>query len=79
MQKDLEGVLFKNDKGGNEKRPDYRGTIMIEGKTYKLSSWVNTIKQGDKAGEKFLSIKAELDNGKQSAPAPSQPETDLPF
>ena len=79
MQKDLEGVLFKNDKGGNEKRPDYRGTIMIEGKTYKLSSWVNTIKQGDKAGEKFLSIKAELEQPKQGTPAPSHPETDLPF
>jgi len=79
MQKDLEGVLFKNDKGSNEKRPDYRGTIMIEGKTYKLSSWVNTIKQGDKAGEKFLSIKAELGQPNQSTPAPSQPETDLPF
>jgi len=50
------GALFKNDKGGNDKRPDRRGKINIEGVEYKLSGWLRTPKQG---GDQFLSLKAE--------------------
>ena len=48
------GVLFKNDKEGNEKRPDYKGSIQIEGVEYWLSAWIKDGKRG-----KFLSLKAE--------------------
>ena len=33
------GVLFSNDKKGNEKAPDFKGDIMIEGKIHKISGW----------------------------------------
>ena len=49
--KDGSGSLFKNDKGGNDKRPDYRGDIMLDGKVYELAAW---IKEGNKG--KFMSL-----------------------
>jgi hypothetical protein len=54
------GALFINDKGDNEKRPDYRGTINIEGVIYKLAGWKRELR--DETGKitgKMLSIKAE--------------------
>lgn len=41
-------ALFKNDKGDNDKRPDYRGTVTINGVEYKLSGWIASKKDGEK-------------------------------
>ena len=46
------GVLFTNDKGDNENRPDYTGKINIDGTEKRLAAWV---KNSDKVGD-FLSI-----------------------
>lgn len=46
------GVLFVNDKGDNEKRPDYRGTINVGGMEYEISGWKRTSSKGTK----FLSL-----------------------
>jgi uncharacterized protein (DUF736 family) len=46
------GVLFKNDKKGNEKAPDYTGKLNVEGKDWSLAAWVKE----SKTGTKFLSI-----------------------
>lgn len=40
-------IVFKNDKGDNEKRPDYTGSINIEGKEYALSMWAKSGKKGE--------------------------------
>lgn len=50
-------TLFPNDKQGNEKRPDYRGTLQIDGVKYKLSVWNRTAK----SGKAFLSGQIEPD------------------
>lgn len=73
------GVLFKNDKEGNEKRPDYKGSIQIEGVEYWLSAWVKEGKNG-----KFMSLKAEPKKTAQEAYTqasnlPSNFEDDIPF
>lgn len=60
----LSGVLFKNDKDGNEKRPDYKGSAEIEGVQYWVSAWIRNGAKG-----KFMSMKYEAKE-KQSAPAP---------
>lgn len=39
-------ILFKNDKEGNEKRPDYTGTINIDGDEYRLAAWIKEGKKG---------------------------------
>ncbi len=36
------GLLAKNDKQGNESRPDYRGSINVDGREYWLSAWIKT-------------------------------------
>lgn len=56
------GTLFKNDKGDNDKRPDYKGKIDINGTEYNLSAWVKVMKDGT---GKFLSLKADA---KKDAP-----------
>ena len=35
-----QGSLFKNDKKGNEKAPDYRGTANVSGVVFEISGWI---------------------------------------
>lgn len=46
------GVLFRNDKKGNDKAPDYTGKLNVQGKDWALAAWVKE----SKAGTKFLSM-----------------------
>lgn len=67
------GILSRNDKGDNEKRPDMRGQINIEGKEYWLSGWT---REGNKG--RFLSLKAEpKDKNKPNQQAPTSGVADL--
>lgn len=68
------GSIFKNDKKGNDKAPDYSGNAMVHGKEVKIALWV---KDGNKG--KFFSVKVE-DKQESSAPKPAEKEDDgLPF
>lgn len=77
----MSGVLFKNDKKGNDKRPDYRGSAVIDNVDLNISAW---IKRSQKTGDAFMSLRFEA---KVAAPkrAPVMDETpfdddkDLPF
>jgi uncharacterized protein (DUF736 family) len=64
------GVLFPNDKKGNEKRPDLTGDLNVDGVEYKLSAW----KKASKSGNNFLSISVQLKEGQQppKAAAPAK-------
>ena len=76
------GVLFKNDKKGNDKRPNYRGSAVIDNVDLNISAW---IKRSQKTGDAFMSLKFEP---KQAAPpkrvpmmdeTPFDDDKDLPF
>jgi hypothetical protein len=41
------GVLFSNNKKGNERAPDFKGDIMVDGKVIKLSGWKRTSAYGE--------------------------------
>lgn len=43
--------MFKNDKGSNPNRPDYKGDAMVNGCHVEISAWVKDGKKG-----KFLSL-----------------------
>lgn len=75
-------ALFENDKAGNEKRPDRRGTAQINGVEYKLSGWIKTSKDG----KRFLSGTIEPTKTNESAPPANQQQQgqqdksdDVPF
>ena len=59
------GALFRNDKAGNDKRPDYKGSIDCEGRSYWISAWIRDKKDGS---GKFMSLKLEP---KEQPPAPA--------
>ncbi len=65
------GLLAKNDKQGNENRPDYRGSINVDGREYWLSAWIKQGRDGTKlAGQKYMSLSVQPKDA-QAAPAPS--------
>ena len=78
------GMLFRNDKGDNEKRPDYKGSVNVGGVEYWLSGWVRVAGETSKrAGEKFISMKLEPKEQQaapaRQAPAAQQDDLDVPF
>jgi len=72
------GLLAKNDKQGNESRPDYRGSINVDGVDYWLSAWIKTGRDGTKlAGQKYMSLSvqpkdASYGGAPAAAPAPAR-------
>jgi len=69
-QRDNSGAMFRNDKGDNAARPDYKGKLRVEGKDYRISGWVKTAQS---SGEKFMSLAVDPD---EARPADPQPEGD---
>lgn len=66
--KEGQGSLFKNEKL-NDRQPDFKGTIMIQGVTYEIAAWEKTSQRGTK----FLSLQASLPRDRQEqAPQPRQ-------
>jgi uncharacterized protein (DUF736 family) len=45
------GALFTNDQKGNEKAPNYKGKLNVNGKEYEIAGWVRQGKSGS-----FLSL-----------------------
>ena len=82
------GVLFKNDKEGNEARPDYKGSVNVAGVEYWFSGFIKTAGPNAKnPGSKFLSVAVERKDEKylkpkpasSQAPYPSDFDDDIPF
>jgi hypothetical protein len=73
--KDGQGSLFKNDKDGVETRPDYKGSIRIDGTDYWLSAW---IKEGEKG--KWMSMSAQpKDAPRAKSKAEPLGDSEIPF
>ena len=45
-KRDNSGVLFKADKTDNDRAPQYKGNINVDGKDYWISAWVKEGKSG---------------------------------
>ena len=75
----LSGVLFRNDKGDNPKRPDYKGSYTDgSGNEFWVSAWVK-----DGAKGKFMSFTMQAKEQAQpqstSASVQDDGSGDLPF
>lgn len=77
---ELRGSLFKNDKEGNEARPDYTGTCQIGGVEYRMAAWLKEAA----SGKKYMSFKFDPKEGGTAAPAKRAAQApvennDIPF
>jgi len=50
------GVLFKNEDKRDDRDPDYRGNVNVNGTEFWLDAWINTAK---KSGKKFMSLRVK--------------------
>ena len=76
-KKDNSGVLFKNENKDNERKPDYKGNIMVDGQEYWLSAWIKEGKNGKFMG---LALTPRDEQPPASKPAPKNLEdSDIPF
>lgn len=69
-QKELKGVLFKNDRKETDKQPDYKGSARVGAKDFWLSAWINTSKTD---GKKYMSLSFK-EKEASAEPAPQQQE-----
>ena len=70
-------TLNKNDKGDNQRRPDYRGKLNVDGIEFTLSGWVR-----EGANGKFISGSVTIVEAKQeerAKPAVEGADEDVPF
>jgi hypothetical protein len=72
-----QGALFKNDKEGNPKWPDYTGQCEVDGIEYWLSCWVKE----SKGGKKYMSLSfTPKDKEREEKPAPQGGDPgEIPF
>ena len=69
------GVLFSNReaKGTNERAPDYKGSINVNGVEFWLSAWIKEGREGTKLeGQKYMSLSVQPKDAQPGyAPAPA--------
>jgi hypothetical protein len=76
--KDATGALFKNDKGDNAARPDYRGDAMVNGELMEIAAWIKPLPSD--ASKRYMSLSFKPKQAQQAAPAPRQaPKRDSGF
>lgn len=74
-----EGTLWVQDRSKHPHAPGYTGVIVIEGEKFYLSAWVNTIKDGPKAGQQIIRLRAERPKEKSENAARSTDQGKLPM
>ncbi len=70
------GALFKNDKRGNDKAPDYTGNYTTpDNQTRRIAAWITT----SKAGQTYLALKmSDPQPRQQPAQETQQPQQQQP-
>jgi hypothetical protein len=58
--RELQGSVFFNDRKSKPSHPDYQGSVLVEGKKYRIAAWV----KATKTGSRFLSLQLTLEEAK---------------
>ena len=70
------GVLFANNyKEDGDSRPDFVGSLDVNGTEYRLAGWKNT----SKAGKRYISVKVEDAKPKDEEDNSKKEKEELPF
>ena len=70
------GVLFANNyKEEGDSRPDFVGSLDVNGAEYRLAGWKNT----SKAGKRYISVKVEEPKPKDEEGSSKEEKGELPF
>ena len=77
-KRDNSGVLFKSDKIENERSPQYKGNITVEGKDYWISAWIKEGKSGKFMGL-AVSPKEPIAKPSERSKATNFDDDSLPF
>jgi hypothetical protein len=77
-QRELSGVLFKNDKKTTAKHPDYKGRATIDGQEFYLSAWIKEGRNGKFMSLSFKSSADQRESASNGQRAPMDDE-DIPF
>ena len=78
-QRDNSGVLFKSDKIENERSPQYKGNITVEGKDYWISAWVKEGKSGKFMGLAVSPKEEYKPKTSERSKTTNFDDSDLPF
>lgn len=78
-QRDNSGSFFKNDKKTSDKHPDYKGSAMIGGVEYWVSTWVKTSNSGVKFFSQSFTAKEKRQPGDAPTATSHASDDDLPF
>ena len=70
------GVLFTNDQKGNDKAPNYKGKVNVNGKDMEVAGW---IKEGKNGAYISLSFKEPFVKDKNQVKTWKPTEGDMPF
>jgi len=76
IEKDNSGLIFKNTKKTEDKHPDYKGQIKVNGAVKDIGLWVRK----DKNGASFFGVLLNEPKSKEQSTQPTQNQKDdLPF
>jgi hypothetical protein len=78
-QRDNSGVLFRNEKKDNERAPEYKGNITVDGKDYWLSAWVKEGKSGKFMGLAVSPKEEYKPKTSERSKTTNFDDSDLPF
>lgn len=76
---ELRGVLFKNDKNGNENAPDYKGRCQIDGVEHPIAAWIKTSAKGVKFMSLSFVAAPSRERDQESPRRRRDTEDDIPF
>ena len=68
-------AIFKNKNKANDKAPDYKGRVNVDGVDKEISLWLNESK---KTGEKYMSGTVQDPYNAEQKPAPRPTAKDKP-
>jgi len=76
--RDMTGILFRNDEKRGDKSPDYGGTCMVDGIEYRVSGWRKEGKSGPFLSLAFRPMREEQ-KPEKSRPSPDSDDLEAPF